>query len=70
MLLAIFSFFIIAALIYRDFKSGVLISILLVTAIAVLILDIVEGRRVDDLGRDRAITTFVYKPVLPSKHLN
>ncbi len=33
-LLAILSFFIIAALLYRDFKSGVLISILLVTAIA------------------------------------
>jgi AGZA family xanthine/uracil permease-like MFS transporter len=33
-LLAILSFFIIAALLYRDIKSGVLISILLVTAIA------------------------------------
>ena len=33
-LLAILSFFVIAALLYRDFKSGVLISILLVTGIA------------------------------------
>jgi AGZA family xanthine/uracil permease-like MFS transporter len=33
-LLAILSFFIIAALLYRDIKSGVLISILFVTAIA------------------------------------
>jgi len=40
-LLAIFSFFVIAALLYRDMKSGVLISILLVTAIA-LGLDLVE----------------------------
>ena len=40
-LLAIFSFFVIAALLYRDFKSGVLISILLVTVIA-LSLGLVE----------------------------
>ncbi|AXV65626.1 NCS2 family permease [Pseudoalteromonas lipolytica] len=40
-LLAILSFFVIAALLYRDMKSGVLISILLVTGIA-LGLDLVE----------------------------
>jgi len=33
-LLAIFSFFLITGLLYRDFKSGVLISILLITVIA------------------------------------
>ncbi|WP_105189952.1 NCS2 family permease [Pseudoalteromonas sp. T1lg48] len=40
-LLAILSFFIIAALLYRDIKSGVLISIMLVTLVA-LGLDLVE----------------------------
>jgi len=47
-LLAIFSFFVIAALLYRDMKSGVLISILLVTAIA-LGLDLVEYQGVMSL---------------------